>query len=140
VSPNAPWSGSLGSYHLYLPPQKVSKIPKIECIHSSLPRNAKCHFGCLGTLGVGHPWHNVTEGKSKEVLSWPQRLKVCLGVAHGLHYLHSLAQSKIIHRDIKTTNILLDNNFEPKIADFGLALLFPEETSHIMTIHVAGTM
>lgn len=83
---------------------------------------------------------NLLEGKSKEVLSWPQRLKICLGVAHGLHYLHSLAQPKIIHRDIKAANILLDNNFEPKIADFGLALLFPEETSHIMTIHVAGTM
>jgi hypothetical protein len=52
VSPNAPWSGSLESYHLYLPPKKVSKIPKIERIHNSLPRNAKCHFGCLGTLGV----------------------------------------------------------------------------------------
>ncbi|KAG0624190.1 hypothetical protein M758_3G230200 [Ceratodon purpureus] len=84
-------------------------------------------------------WHLLEAGKSKTILSWPQRLRICVGVAHGLHYLHSLAQPKIIHRDIKAANILLDNNFEPKIADFGLALLFPEETTHIMTIHVAGT-
>jgi hypothetical protein len=42
----------LESYHPYLPPQKVSKIPKIECIHSRLPKNAKSHFGRLGPLGV----------------------------------------------------------------------------------------
>jgi len=56
----------------------------------------------------------------------------------GLHYLHSLAYPRIICRDIKA-NILLDKNFEPKIADFGLALLFPNEESHIMTLHVART-
>jgi serine/threonine protein kinase len=72
-------------------------------------------------------------------VSWPQRMSICLGIAHGLHYLHALAQPKIIHRDIKPANILLDSSLEPKIADFGLALLFPEETTHIMTLHVAGT-
>ncbi|KAG0567573.1 hypothetical protein KC19_7G144600 [Ceratodon purpureus] len=82
---------------------------------------------------------NLLKSNSFQVLSWPERLNICLGVAHGLHYLHALAQPKIIHRDIKAANILLDNNLQPKIADFGLALLFPEETSHIMTVHVAGT-
>jgi hypothetical protein len=52
VSPNVGWNGSLESYHPYLPPQKVSKFPKIECIHSRVPKNAKSHFGCLGPLGV----------------------------------------------------------------------------------------
>lgn len=67
------------------------------------------------------------------------RLKICLGIARGLHYLHALAHLRVIHRDIKSGNVLLDRNLEPKIADFGLALLFPAEQSHIMTVHVAGT-
>jgi hypothetical protein len=52
MSPNVAWNGSLESYHPYLPPQKVSKFPKIECIYSRLPKNAKSHFGRLGPLGV----------------------------------------------------------------------------------------
>ncbi|KAG0609823.1 hypothetical protein M758_7G016400 [Ceratodon purpureus] len=74
-----------------------------------------------------------------DIVSWPKRISICLGVAHGLHYLHALATPRIIHRDIKASNILLDSSLDPKIADFGLALLFPEEQSHIMTVHVAGT-
>ena len=83
------------------------------------------------TVGAG--------GEHKTPLSWAVRQNICLGVARGLHYLHSLAKPRIIHRDIKASNILLDKSFEPKIADFGLALLFPDEKSHIMTVHVAGT-
>ena len=75
----------------------------------------------------------------KALLSWPMRMKICLGVARGLHYLHALAHPKIIHRDIKASNILLTQNYEAKIADFGLALLFPDEESCILTMHVAGT-
>lgn len=81
----------------------------------------------------------TNEGPRREMVSWPVRLKICLGIAHGLHYLHALAQPRVIHRDIKAGNVLLDRNMDPKIADFGLALLFPDEQSHIMTVHVAGT-
>lgn len=82
----------------------------------------------------------VLFGNTRRVtLSWPVRRSIWIGVANGIHYLHSLAHPKIIHRDIKASNILLDKNLEPKIADFGLALLFPDDQSHIMTIHVAGT-
>lgn len=73
------------------------------------------------------------------IISWPIRLKISLGVAHGLHYLHALAQPRIIHRDIKASNVLLDGDLNPKIADFGLALLFPDEESNIMMSTVAGT-
>jgi serine/threonine protein kinase len=68
-------------------------------------------------------------------------MNICLGVARGLHYLHALVTPRIIHRDIKASNILLDKNLEPKIADFGLALLFPEDSlqSHILVTSVAGT-
>ncbi|KAG0565247.1 hypothetical protein KC19_8G176000 [Ceratodon purpureus] len=72
-------------------------------------------------------------------LNWSQRLNICLGVAHGLHYLHALSQPSIIHRDIKASNVLLDTTFNAKIADFGLALLFPDEQSHVTTTHVAGS-
>nr|XP_024366890.1 LRR receptor kinase SERK2-like isoform X3 [Physcomitrium patens] len=78
-------------------------------------------------------------GANKADLSWPVRWKIVLGVARGLHYLHALAHPRIIHRDIKASNILLTKNYDTKIADFGLALLFPDEQSCIVTKHVAGT-
>ncbi|KAG0562196.1 hypothetical protein KC19_9G125700 [Ceratodon purpureus] len=78
-------------------------------------------------------------GKNKEAMTWPVRFNICLGVAQGLHYLHAYAQPRVIHRDIKASNILLNINYAPKIADFGLALLFPDEKTHISTATVAGT-
>ncbi|CAM6060888.1 unnamed protein product [Sphagnum tenellum] len=75
----------------------------------------------------------------KEVLFWPTRFNICLGIARGLHYLHEISQPRIIHRDIKASNILLDKMLQPKIADFGLAFLFPDDKTHITTTHVAGT-
>lgn len=80
-----------------------------------------------------------TEGKGDHDLDWGIRYNICLGVAQGLHYLHENAQPRIIHRDIKAPNILLDKNWSAKIGDFGLARLFPDEESHISTLHIAGT-
>lgn len=80
-----------------------------------------------------------TEGKGDHELNWGVRYDVCLGVAQGLHYLHEDSLPRIIHRDIKAPNILLDKNLSAKIADFGLARLFPDEESHISTLHIAGT-
>ncbi|XP_030449196.1 cysteine-rich receptor-like protein kinase 3 [Syzygium oleosum] len=77
--------------------------------------------------------------KNVPPLSWEMRCKIILGTAEGLAYLHEESSLRIIHRDIKLTNVLLDEDFMPKIADFGLARLFPEDATHISTA-VAGTL
>ncbi len=79
------------------------------------------------------------QGQQTLFLDWPKRLNICVGVACGLAYLHEDSHPCIIHRDIKASNILLDKNMNAKIADFGLARLFPDDQSHIST-QIAGTM
>ncbi|XP_020683325.1 putative serine/threonine-protein kinase [Dendrobium catenatum] len=74
----------------------------------------------------------------KYKLNWDIRSAICIGIAKGLTYLHEGDGPQIVHRDIKASNILLDKNFLPKIGDFGLAKLFPDNVSHIVT-QVAGT-
>lgn len=72
-------------------------------------------------------------------LDWKQRFNIIFGIARGLAYLHDLFHVTIIHRDIKSSNILLDDEFQPKIADFGLARLLPDGQSHLST-NFAGTL
>ncbi|KAH9541939.1 hypothetical protein CY35_14G090200 [Sphagnum magellanicum] len=72
-------------------------------------------------------------------LDWPTRFKICVGIARGLTYLHEDLQPCIIHRDIKASNILLDNNLNAKITDFGLARLFSQDQSHLFTDVKVGT-
>ncbi|KAK7324508.1 hypothetical protein VNO77_28112 [Canavalia gladiata] len=71
-------------------------------------------------------------------LDWPTRYKICVGIARGLAYLHEESRLKVVHRDIKGTNVLLDKDLNPKISDFGLAKLDEEENTHIST-RIAGT-
>uniref|UniRef100_A0A0D6QR66 Cysteine-rich receptor-like protein kinase 10 n=1 Tax=Araucaria cunninghamii TaxID=56994 RepID=A0A0D6QR66_ARACU len=74
----------------------------------------------------------------RKVLDWQKRYNIVIGIARGLLYLHEDSQVRIIHRDIKASNILLDGKLNPKIADFGLARLFANDETHVHT-RIAGT-
>ncbi|CAN1241048.1 Proline-rich receptor-like protein kinase PERK1 [Linum perenne] len=76
--------------------------------------------------------------KGRPTMEWPARLKIALGSAKGLAYLHEDCHPKIIHRDIKSANILLDFKFEAMVADFGLAKFSSDTNTHVST-RVMGT-
>lgn len=77
-------------------------------------------------------------GEKRGSLNWKQRFEIIFGIARGLAYLHEQYHVTVVHGDIKSSNILLDDEFQPKISDFCLVRLLPENKTHIST-KVAGT-
>ncbi|XP_031253590.1 putative serine/threonine-protein kinase isoform X2 [Pistacia vera] len=78
-------------------------------------------------------------GKVDQFLDWNTRSQIITGIARGLQYLHEDSHLRIVHRDIKASNILLDEKFQPRIGDFGLARFFPEDQAYLSTTF-AGTL
>ncbi|KOM56917.1 hypothetical protein LR48_Vigan10g280900 [Vigna angularis] len=83
--------------------------------------------------------HFIFEKDKTRILKWKQRFEIIVGIAEGLAYLHGGSEIRIIHRDIKSSNVLLDENLNPKIADFGLARCFGADKTHLST-GIAGTL
>ncbi|KAK9928622.1 hypothetical protein M0R45_025746 [Rubus argutus] len=79
-------------------------------------------------------------GKSGIRLDWTRRLKIVLGAARGISYLHELCDPPIVHRDIKSTNVLLDNSLTAKVADFGLSKTMDDSGRDHVSTQVKGTM
>ena len=99
-----------------------------------------CHFLIYEYMKNGSlhdALKRVSEGTAE--LDWNARLKIARGIADGLEYLHIHHKTHIIHRDLKPANILLDDNMEARIADFGLAKEMPDANTHMTTSNVAGT-
>ncbi|XP_043813235.1 probable receptor-like serine/threonine-protein kinase At5g57670 isoform X1 [Manihot esculenta] len=82
---------------------------------------------------------SAIHGKTSKSLEWAVRFKIILGVARGLHYLHKCCKHRIIHRDIKASNVLLGPDYEPQITDFGLAKWLPNKWTHHAVIPIEGT-
>ncbi|CAN6175113.1 unnamed protein product [Urochloa humidicola] len=86
-----------------------------------------------------HPHRGAPSSQHHQPLDWARRIAIAIGAAEGLAYLHHEANPHIIHRDIKASNVLLDAEFVPKVADFGFAKLIPDGVSHLTT-RVKGTL
>ena len=103
-------------------------------------------FGCFGRLlvyefmknGSLNKWIFPSNNCRDKLLDWPTRFHIAVATAQGIAYFHEQCRNRIIHCDIKPENILLDENFCPKVSDFGLAKLMGRELSQVVTM-VRGT-
>lgn len=91
------------------------------------------HFSSRGTVA------SLLHDENLPPVDWKTRYKIAIGTARGLHYLHKGCKRRIIHRDIKSSNVLLTTEFEPQISDFGLAKWLPSQWTHHSIAPIEGT-
>ncbi|XP_012837362.1 PREDICTED: LRR receptor-like serine/threonine-protein kinase FEI 1 isoform X2 [Erythranthe guttata] len=129
-------AGGFGTvYKLAMDDGNVFALKRIVKVNEGFDRFFERELEILGS--IKHKYL-VNLRERGEQLDWEARLNIIMGAAKGLTYLHHDCSPRIIHRDIKSSNILLDANFDARVSDFGLAKLLEDEESHITTI-VAGT-
>nr|XP_043612672.1 cysteine-rich receptor-like protein kinase 2 [Erigeron canadensis] len=123
---------------------EVNMINSLE--HKNLVRLLGCSCSGPESLLVYEYLPNMSlnlfifgDETKRKTLNWEKRFDIIIGTAEGLVYLHENSKTRIVHRDIKAANILLDLRFRAKIADFGLARSFQDDKSHISTA-IAGTL
>ena len=104
--------------------RKIKNAPGIRYVTSLID------FYCVHRL----------DPRGRAQLNWATRLNIILGVARGLVYLHRDSCLRVIHRDLKVSNILLDEKMNPKISDFGLARIFEGTLDLANTQRVVGTL
>ncbi|KAG4178523.1 hypothetical protein ERO13_A10G048400v2 [Gossypium hirsutum] len=125
--------------------QFVTEIATISAVqHRNLVKLYGCCIGGNRRLLVyeylvNKSLDHALWGQKDLHLDWPTRFNICLLTAKGLAYLHEESRPKIVHRDVKASNILLDAELCPKISDFGLAKLYDDKKTHI-TSRAAGTV
>lgn len=87
-------------------------------------------------------FHKILDPEKQRLLDWSKRYNIIQGIARGMQYLHEDSRLKIIHRDLKASNVLLDNNMNAKISDFGMAKIFHADQTEVdaNTRRIVGTL
>ncbi|CAL5441335.1 unnamed protein product [Camellia sinensis] len=116
----------------------------LDSLIFGLPSRPSSSISCLLEIHIGPTkekvyYDNCVESTRSKSLTWRKRLDIIVGIAQGVLYLHRDSRLRVIHRDLKTSNVLLDCEMNPKVSDFGLARAFGGDQSSAKTRRVVGT-